>query len=373
MKYIGYYSLPEVQPQRVVPLAGRNKMTYTANLLAEICGHVDIYSPAITAHGAESSPRGNLEVNDHITLHLFRTIRNNTHFKARVNNVLALFQLFVTLLFKTKKDEPILVYHSLAYSKLILFAKRIRRFKLILELNEMYSDVTTNLAKKKKIELKIISNADAFMFPNDLMNTMFNHKHKPFVVEYGIYTPECKYSEKFNDGKIHVVYAGTFNPAKGGAAAAAANYLPSNYHVHILGFGSKNQIEELERIAEYVNKKDGCKITYDGKLDGIEFIKYLQKFHIGLSTQNPDAAFNATSFPSKILTYLANGLQVVSIDIPAISESELKDDIIFYSNQTPHEIAKAILRVDDFTPHFKILQKLDIELKSNLKHILDVV
>lgn len=81
-------------------------------------------------------------------------------------------------------------------------------------------------------------------------------------------------------------------------------------------------------------------------LSGEEYIRFIQSCDIGLSTQNPDAAFNATSFPSKILSYLSNGLRVVSIRIPAIEGSDVGDKLFYYDEQTPKQIADAILSVD---------------------------
>lgn len=40
------------------------------------------------------------------------------------------------------------------------------------------------------------------------------------------------------------MHAGTFDPRKGGAIAA--EYLPHNYHVHIIGFGLKCDTEQLK-------------------------------------------------------------------------------------------------------------------------------
>ena len=87
-------------------------------------------------------------------------------------------------------------------------------------------------------------------------------------------------------------------------------------------------------------------MSYDGLLSGEEYIRFIQSCDIVLSTQNPDAAFNATSFPSKILSYMANGLRVVSIRIPAIEQSAVGDALFYYDRQTSEEIAKAILSVD---------------------------
>ena len=150
------------------------------------------------------------------------------------------------------------------------------------------------------------------------------------------------------DKIIHCVYAGTFDPRKGGAAAAAAaaEFLPDDYHIHILGFGSDEEIRNMKDCISRVAKKSAAKVSYDGLLTGEDYIKFIQSCDIGLSTQNPDAAFNATSFPSKILSYLANGLRVVSIRIPAIEQSDVGDKLFYYDEQTPDQIAKAIRSID---------------------------
>ena len=48
---------------------------------------------------------------------------------------------------------------------------------------------------------------------------------------------------------------------------------------------------------------------------------------------------------------MANGLEIVSIDIPAIREASISTNIHFYGKQTPEQIAKAITAVDLSHPH----------------------
>ena len=139
-----------------------------------------------------------------------------------------------------------------------------------------------------------------------------------------------------------------FDPRKGGAVAAvdAAEFLDENYHIHVIGFGSDIEIKYLKEEIVRVSNKTKCVVSYDGLKHGDEYIRFIQSCDIGLSTQNPDAAFNATSFPSKILSYLSNGLRVVSIRIPAIEGSDVGDKLFYYDEQTPKQIADAILSVD---------------------------
>lgn len=371
MKYIGYYVPPNILPKRSISPAGRNKMDYTADIIRDLTGSVEIISPAPLSQGEKCTLGGRYELALGKYLRLFPNVSAKTKLGRQINARISRLSLFSYLLCHTKKNEPILVYHSLVYSKLIRLIKRITGCKIILELNEIYSEVSSDMASQKDEELKIIDMADAFIFPNDLMNEMFNIKGKPHSVEYGIYRYNQHLSDSFEDGKIHVVYAGTLDETKGGChAAAAATYLPESYHVHILGFGTDEQVNRIKKLVTSLRSSKHAELTYDGLLDGDNFISFLQKCQIGLSPQDPHAIYNETSFPSKVLTYMSNGLKVVSIDIKAISSSQLKDNITFYKNQTPLEIASAILAANDKTTDYTILNRLDAEFRQSLKSLL---
>jgi len=372
IKYIGYYAIPDCNPSRNIPLAGRNKMDYTIDVLSKIVDSVEIISPATITKGQKSTRTTVHQIKPNVSLRLFGNITNRNKVTSYFNYISSRLQLLCYLLRHADKDTIVLVYHSLALINVIRFAKRIRKFKLILELNEIYSDVNPIYEKYRKKESSIINVADAFIFPNDLMSDLFNSKERDYAVCSGIYKHETRFSQKFDDGKIHVVYAGTLDPSKGGAAAAAAAAeLPANYHIHILGFGSPQQVEDFKRLVNEIQAKAKATLSYDGVLDGMDFLTFLQKCDIGLSTQIPDAKFNDTSFPSKVLTYLANGLQVVSIDIPAISKSKLAPAIKFYANQNSQDIANAIMSVTDFAPHYTLLEELGASFESDMANIIN--
>ena len=122
-----------------------------------------------------------------------------------------------------------------------------------------------------------------------------------------------------------------------------------------------------------ISSNDRAKITYDGVLSGKDYIRFLQSCDIGLSTQDPNAAFNGTSFPSKILSYMANGLRVVSIRIPAIETSAVGDMVFYYDEQTPEEIAKAIMNID-FNDNYdsrEYIRQLSNQFEKDMKKLLD--
>ena len=155
-------------------------------------------------------------------------------------------------------------------------------------------------------------------------------------------------------------------------AVAAAEWLPENYHVHIIGFGSNIETEHIKNTINKININSKAKVTYDGLLAGEEYIQFLQKCQIGLSTQNPDADFNDTSFPSKILSYMANGLIVVTIRIPAVETSAIGKDVYYYEMQKPKAIAETIMNISMNNSYDgrKRIEELDEKFREDLSGLL---
>ncbi|MDZ4178666.1 MAG: glycosyltransferase, partial [Coriobacteriia bacterium] len=160
---------------------------------------------------------------------------------------------------------------------------------------------------------------------------------------------------------------------KGAALAAkAAAFLDSRYHVHIIGFGNAVDTRALISLVGEISAKSECAVTFDGLLAGEGYIRFLQSCDIGLSTQKLDAAFNETSFPSKVLSYMSNGLRVVTIRLKALECSGVGDLLYFYDEDTPSAIASAIRTVDLGEPYDSRsrLQELDVAFREDLSRIL---
>lgn len=291
-----------------------------------------------------------------------------------LNLIILNIYLLCYLLFKVKKEDTIIMYHSCSYATAMIIAHKLRKLQYILEVEEIYQDVN-NLSKRlQRAEYDVFNRASAYIFSSTLLNDVINKDSKNSIISHGTYKVEQDRHQKFNDGKIHVVYAGTLNPKKGGAMTAAGlSTLPNNYRVHILGVGSANQITSLKEMAKHSTNAGGAEVTYDGFYSGEDYIRFIQSCHIGLSTQNPDAAFNATSFPSKVLSYMANGLRVVSVRIPAVELSAVGDLITYYDKQTPEDIAKAITSVDMTQPYDsrKRIAQLDAQFRQELKSLIE--
>lgn len=380
MKYLVYYDTPANQMEnRNYAPAATNKIDYICTALNRIGHSVQLISASATSNLRGCGGK-ELQLSEQVSLKLFPCLGSGRLPKRLLGRMLFKTGLFLYLLFHLKKDEPLLVYHSLGYAGLVRLLRKMKKFRLILEVEEIYADVNGRERDRKK-EYKLFSAADAFLFPTELLNCKINSGGKPYVLIHGTYQTEPdRKSNIFTDNlhetdekKIHCVYAGTFDPRKGGAIAAAtvAEFLSEKYHIHILGFGSKEQTENMQELVTSLSKRCRCGITYDGLLNGEAYIRFLQSCDIGLSTQNPDAAFNATSFPSKILSYMANGLRVVSIRIPAVEGSAVGEYMYYYDHQTPEDIAEAILKVDLGDSHDArgVVLRLDREFAQALKRL----
>lgn len=381
LKYIAYYSDPDESKHRKAAPSADTKIDYIVSvLMREGCNVKVISKCGVEKCESILKYNGDYAIEKNGTLvrfvpsltSKFRPLR----FFTRIYTNLKINRLIKEECLNT--DCKILIYHSLGMYSVIKYLKKQKK-PFILEVEEIYSDV---MAKKKKQNREkedfMFSAASSYIFSTDLLNKEINADKKPYVICNGTYRVEQSLIDQpiFDDkSKIHCVYAGTFDPRKGGAAtaASAAEFLPSDYHIHILGFGNDAETKAIRDLTSEISKKSIATVTYDGLLSSEEYIRFIQSCDIGLSTQNPDAAFNATSFPSKILSYMSNGLRVVSIRIPAIEGSAIGKYMYYYDKQTPEEIAKAIMTVnlnDDYNGR-QVISKLDAEFSYDIAKLME--
>lgn len=347
------------------------KGKYVASALASCSSEVEIVSLAYPTKGSQDEVY--YQVSENVICHLFKGKYSNNRIIRYLNHKLYDKKIRKYLKQNVKKDDIIVVYHSLANMKLVKYIKKNITDKIVYEVEEIYGDVI-NDEKAKTKELKAFKNASSYIFSNDYLNSIINTKQLPYVTCYGTYEIPTLYKESFNDNLIHCLYAGTLAQNKGALSAInVAKYLPNNYLIHILGFGSEKDIADIKNAVNEVNNSYGTtKVIYEGLKLNEEYLKFIQKCQIGLCTQNIDAAFNTTSFPSKILSYMSNGLEVVGVNIAAIKNSKVGQYIQFYNVPDEKEIANAILNINlnNKTNNVDVVKELDKEFKEDLKDML---
>ena len=377
MKYIAFVDTEEYYyERRSVVLASSNVARYMAEAFSSFCD-VEIISPARSLAKTGFYHGRTTKLSEHVSLTLPPSIGVKSRLMGMVMAAFTQFWLLMKLLLQTKQGETICVYHSLSIMQTIRLAKKLKKLHVIIEVREIYTDVHDRQQSSREQELDFFKIADGFIVASKLLDELINPNKLPSVLAPGIYKVETNRQKKFDDGKIHVVYAGTFRAIKGGALAAVrcAEFLPENYTVHILGRGEPNVVKNLTEEIKKVSEKSKAKIVYEGVLFGDEFKAFLQKCHIGLSTQNPEETFNNTSFPSKVLTYLVNGLEVVSAKVAPVVQSPVGEYVHYYEHQESKEIAECVQTVNVNNEHNCImhLKQLDIDLRKELKTLYDIV
>ena len=373
IKYIGFYDTAVSQTNRVCNLAATNKMNYIANTLVEAGYEVQFISPSWMGDQTKVSFEMQKTVN--IGKHKYVTYcpswKTRSKFMRNTKILSALIWLFIYLLLTTKKNEKVIAYHVQWISLPVRMAKSIRKFDLVLEVEEVYSDVMVFNDRFVKWEKALLNQADAFLYSTDLLKDKLVFE-KPFVVIYGEYKTHPKLSTPPNDGKIHLLYAGIIDEHKKGAfnALEASKFLSEKYVLHIIGFG---QIEKLKNLIEEVNKTNKCRVQYDGLKSGDEYVQYCQSCHIGLSTQTMNGEYLESSFPSKILSYLALGLRVVSCEIKCVTESKISNLITYYKEDEPKGIAESIktINIDTNYDGSKVIEELHKEFLHSLERLLE--
>ncbi|MHB1153398.1 MAG: glycosyltransferase [Eubacteriales bacterium] len=377
IKFINYHTYPNEEPKRTGALSAINKVNYIIDVLSKIYDEVEIISPSwiIGSYKGFASEK-KVSVSPNVSIVYTPSCGGNSWFNMFVKYIMSRLWLIIFLLKQIKSGDTVIVYHQPTLMMPIKFIRLIKNFRLIIEDEEIYENVREEIIEKKREkEIAYLRTADSYIFPTILLNNRVNINNKPFIISHGTYSAEKHLTEKFNDGKIHCVYAGTFNRIKGGAflAIAAGKHLNNQYHLHIIGFGNEEETKKIIQAIQETSATTSCLITNDGMLCGDEYLKFLQSCHIGLSTQNPDAQYNETSFPSKILSYMANGLRVVSVKIPVLETSSINDLIYYYIVNNPESIAKTIQSIniyDDYNSRNRIGQ-LNNEFVYNVDKMLE--
>lgn len=374
IKYLCYYdTLDNVDENRYYVLSAKGKIDYIISVLNDLGHSVQIVSASHTNSTGYFKSK-ETKINELSKLILFATFGSKGIISKLFSRLFTKIQLFVWLFKNLRKDDVLIIYHSLGYMRLINILKRIKKVRTILEVEEIYSDVNGRADFKNK-EIRLLLNSDGYIFPTEMLDSAININKKPSTVIYGSYHKSAVNNAEKNKEIINVVYAGYLDAAKGAAAAVeSSRFLSENYHIHILGFGSANDIGIIQnRVSELSSA--GYNVSYDGLLKGEDFDRFLSKCDIGLCTQDPNAEFNNTSFPSKILTYLSHGLKVVSVDIPAIRQSRIGEYISFYTENSGKSIAEAIQTAgsSNIKCGESVIDRLSEKFKSEINNMINSV
>lgn len=370
--YIGWYIAENDLQLYSGNIPGMLKMRYITRKLVEAGFQPHIYSFANKREGIIYCSHKTKE--DGVPIRYSGGMHISGKLTRLINNFVKQLSAVVYLLFTVKSEDTVILYHSVGFSTLLTRVNRLVNRNIILEVEEIYGYTAVgDEPKVLKKELRSISECKKYILINNHLARRFSIPETAYVPCYGVADGIKRTVPRIEDGRVHVVYAGTIEGRKQGAytAAEAAEFLPDNYILHILGFGKEENINILKQKVDEINRKRGIIIVeYLGYKSGKELEDFLYSCHIGVSTYVMKDDFANCSLPSKIFTYMSHDLAVVRGYASAYDGEEIAKYWRFYYDENPEEIAKAIVNtnIPEIGVTLDFLKKCDTRVVEFLKN-----
>lgn len=314
------------------------------------------------------------EQEEHIYLPYFSIRMGNRNVGAGRSAIASLYSFGVK---NFKRNDKVIVYHSMAYGNVFKKLQRRCGIKLIAQIEELYSlsVLEQQDVGRLKREEKMFVHADGFLFVNDLLIDRYA-KNKPYAVSYGNYKVFADKNVTIGDEEVGLVYTGIINDDRGiFRIIEAMEYLPQKYTLHVLGFGSKSNMRRFEETIQQFNCKQGIeRIFFYGTKTGEEYTEFLSNYHVGISLMDTSEEVGTNAFPSKIMAYLGHSLLVVSSRCDCIVKSKVASQLYFCDN-SPRDIAETIksIPLGTHTSPCIFLQELEKEFAQSLDNVLKTV
>lgn len=345
--YLSYYVAPGDEGRRTAVPAGQAKIEYVRDVLEDAGFRVRLVSAA-ASRGLGSRGWGHPTGRGGEVRYL-PSLAPGGRLGHAVLALVGRLQVLWYLLTRVRRGDTVLVYHSLAFVRPLTLATRLRHFRFVLELNDVYSAVSSRHRSAEAKELAFVATADAHLFMNRIAQGRFGGG-RPSVVSYGAYVVPEGEPPRPEARVVRAVYAGIVEPGRRAAelAVEAAAHVGDDVEVHVLGFGADAAIADLRAQVAAVNTRAGRRaVTFHGQLRGEEFSDFLRTCDIGISShayRDDEQESADLTFPSKIPVYMTHGLRVVSPSIPCVVDSPFAELTEFYDDHEPSAIAAAIDR-----------------------------
>lgn len=377
MKIVAFYDIKQFSSEnRVFASSTKTVIDYMTEVLVKNNIEVEIVSPSETRNRNGHYKKRSTLISPHIQLTVGDTWGAESKIVRNLLKIYSRLWLVFYLIFHTKKDEWIFIWHSPPLFEpifLFMLLTKLKKRKILYFVGEIYQQVRELSQYRIHEEYTLIHMMDSYIFSTEFLRQYLNITNKTSIILSGTYKPEKKVNSKFQDSKIHIVYAGIINITKGAKTTVdIADYLDSDYCIHIIGRGETEN--DLLALKQYISDKPdrACSVEYHGLLIDEDYISFLQKCTIGLCPQDTSVAYNNTSFPSKIFSYLANGLRVVTVDIPTIRNSEVSNLLYFSCSNKAIDLAHTIkcINYKDNYNSYEVLEKMNENFSEKLIGLL---
>ncbi len=294
----------------------------------------------------------------------------------RLRNVYSKLWLFSYLIRNIKRDDIVIYYHNCIYAKQLLLAHKIKKFKVILEIEDIFHKVW-NISKKETRNEKLllhsfnkncITAADTIIVDLNLVDS---------IVSYGSYNVfPGTIPNKRNKERITLICTGSIDKERGIGLMAldVMSKLNDKYQLLISGTITDECKDDFFSSLNEINRNAGYeKCRYLGILNERDYESLLLSADIALNPQK-QGTFDKYVFPSKILTYLGYNLEVVTTPGESIVSSDLRHILYISKDYNTQSIADCIESINIDAVHKDYRQdllKMDKEFKNNMKELLE--
>ena len=376
MHYIGYCFAAEEKNEYLCNVASNLKMHYVAGAAKQAGYDVTMVSLCKTSSGGFR--RASVNQSEDISIYHIASTGKGAFLHKLFNLIIFYAQIIVYFLFNVKKDDHVILYHSVRPTHII---SKLLKFKnadnVILEVEEIYANAADGVKDYLDKEIKDIKKYRNYIFVNDFIPATYEIPKDRYIVVYGSYDHKNMSVEKFDSNKIHVLYAGAIEKLNGGAFTAieTARHLPANYVMHILGKGNDADVSDAVEKIKNINEECGCeKIVYSGFLSGEALDVYMSKCDIGVATYKIMDKYSNFVFPSKLVSYMCHNLKIVTGRSECYENAAISKEWYFYDDNDFISIADAIVCAasdNGKADSSQIIKKLNEELIYDLNGFLN--
>ena len=305
----------------------------------------------------------------------------NINFISQINlpilkNIFNILSGFLKTVFAPKDSVVVCDVLVISAAMGAFWAAKLRRFKKIGIVTDLpkFQPISKN-SLLLKMNDKVVSSADAYIFLTQQMNEEVNVFKKPYIVLEGHANEDMKdrIHDSFSCDEKKIIYAGAIEKIYGIETLCKAFLdvaLPNEY-LHIYGNG--DYADELKILSD-----ENKNIIYHGNRPNAEIVEQELSATLLVNPRPTDGEYTKFSFPSKTLEYMVSGTPVLSSRLAGIPE-EYENYIFYFDENTKESLGKEIRKILNLSPEKlrnkgAVAKNFVLEQKNNViqaKKIID--
>ncbi len=268
---------------------------------------------------------------------------------AVLRNIWVFFYVFFKTFFSGKRKEKVVICDVLNFtvSMAALMACKLtgkRAVGIVTDVPTKRADKVKNPIKKlfSKMSFGLLKRFNGYVFLTEEMNTLINHKNKPYIVAEGLVDSNEKFAvdtapQKYS--KKVCLYAGSLKRIYG------IEYLVKGFieakipegELHVYGAGDFEN--ELKSLCEKYES-----VKFFGIKPNSHVVDEEKKAHLLINPRPTNEEYTKYSFPSKNMEYMVSGTPLLTTKLPGMPE-EYNEYVFLIEEETVEGIKNALSQV----------------------------